>query len=164
MARFVFRLEAVLRHRRHAEQERMRELAVCQAEVTRLQAELKAINDSMRSSAQDMKANLTGPLDVGYLAAHRRYSVAMQRKGLLLVQEMARQQKKVDEAQRLLTEAAKERKVIEKLRERQLERWKAEVGRRELAEADEAGAQWGYRQQVGAIEGSGEGARTDVRS
>ena len=150
MAKFVFPLESVLRHREHAEKERMRELAVCQGEMTRLQQELKALNDSMQASAQDMKANhLVGTLDVGYLAAHRRYTVATQRKGLLLVQEMARQQRKVDDAQRLLAEAAKERKVIEKLRERQHERWRDEIARKELAEADEVGAQFGYRQMTG---------------
>jgi flagellar FliJ protein len=125
----------------------MRELAVCQGEMTRLQAELKALNDSMQASAADMKSNhLVGTIDVAYLAAHRRFTVAMQRKGHVLVQDMARQQRKVDEAQRLLAEAAKERKVIEKLRERQFERWKQEVERKELAEMDEVGAQFGYRQ------------------
>ena len=95
MAKFVFTLESVLRHRTHAERERMRELALAQAEMTRLQQELKALNDSMQASATDMKANhLTGPIDVAFLAAHRRYTVAMQRKGLSLVQEMARQQAK----------------------------------------------------------------------
>ena len=147
MPRFVFPLEAVLRHRTHAEQERMRELAVVQGEMTRLQQELKALNDSLQAGAQDMKSNhLTGPIDVAYLAAHRRFTVAMQRKGQTLVQDMARQQKKVDDAQRLLAEAAKERKVIEKLREKQFERWKEETMRKEQAEADEVGAQFGYRQ------------------
>ena len=146
MPRFVFTLESVLRHRVNAERERQRELAACQAEMVRLQQELKALNDSMRASAQDMKANhLVGSLDVGFLAAHRRYTVAMQRKGQSIVQDMARQQKKVDDAQRLLADAAKERKVIEKLREKQFERWKAEVARKEAAEADEVGAQFGYR-------------------
>src|SRR6476646_6780471 len=102
MPKFVFNLESVLRHRAFAEQDRMRDLAVAQAEMTRLQGELKSLNESMQASALDMKANhLTGSLDVNYLAAHRRYTVAMQRKGLMLVQEMARQQKKVDDAQRL---------------------------------------------------------------
>ena len=151
MPRFVFPLNSVLRHREHAEQERMRELAVCQAEMTRLQNELRALNDSMQNTAADMKTNhLTGPLDVAFLAAHRRYSLAMQRKGQALVQEMARQQRKLDEAQRQLAEAAIERKVIEKLRERQLERWKAEVARKELADADEVGSQFGYRQTLGS--------------
>src|SRR6478735_3144720 len=151
MPRFVFNLESVLRHRTFAEQERMRDLAVAQSEMTRLQNELKALNDSMQASAQDMKANhLTGSLDVNFLAAHRRYTVATQRKGMLLVQEMARQQRKVDETQRLLAEAAKERKILEKLKERQLERWKADRSRCDLADADEAGAQWSYRRQEAA--------------
>src|SRR5687768_5257961 len=156
MPRFVFPLEAVLRHRTHAEQERLRELAVVQAEMARLQQELKALNDSMQAGAQDMKENhLTGTLDVAFLAAHRRYSVAMQRKGLMMVQDMARQQKKVDDAQRLLAEAAKERKVIEKLREKQFERWKQETARKEQAEADEVGAQFGYRLQIEGLRDRG---------
>lgn len=146
MPKFVFPLEAVLRHRTRAEQERQRELAVAQAEMSRLQDELKALNEAMQSSSADMKANhLTGSLDVNFLAAHRRYTVAMQRKGLTTVQDMARQRRKVDEAQRLLNEAAKERKIMEKLRERQHERWAAEVGRKEAAGLDEVGMQLAYR-------------------
>ena len=152
MARFVFALESVLRQRTHVERERMRDLAVCQGEMTRLQAELRALNDVMQASAADMKANrLTGPIDVSFLAAHRRYAVAMQRKGNSIVQDMARQQRKVDEAQRLLAEAAKERKVMEKLRERHFERWMAEAARKEQADADEVGAQFGYRQVVARL-------------
>lgn len=153
MPRFVFNLEAVLRHRVFAEQERMRDLAVAQGEMTRLQGELKALNDAMRASALDMKSShLTGSLDLTYLAAHRRYTVAMQRKGLALVQDMARQQRKVEEAQRLLAEAAKERKVIEKLKDRQRERWASEVQRKEMIELDEVGMQLNYRQQRAASE------------
>ena len=148
MPKFVFTLEAVLRHRTLAEQERLRDLAVAQAEMARLQGELKALHDSMQASTRDMKANhLTGSLDVNYLAAHRRYTVATQRKGMMLVQEMARQQRKVDEAQRLLAEAAKERKVLEKLKERHRERWAQEVQQKELAELDEVGMQLSYRRQ-----------------
>ena len=146
MPKFVFNLESVLRHRVFVEQERMRDLAAAQAEVVRLQAELKALNDAMRASAYDMKANhLTGCLDVSYLAAHRRYTVANQRKGQMLVQDLARQQRKVDEAQRQLAEAAKERKILEKLKERQRERWATEVQRKELIELDEVGTQLSYR-------------------
>jgi flagellar FliJ protein len=156
MPKFVFPLEALLRQRLHAERERQRELATRQAEMVRLQQELKGLNDELQGSARDMKANhLTGPLDVAFLAAHRRYSLAMQQKGMGLVQDMARQQKKVDDAQRLLAEAAKERKVIEKLREKQFERWKQETVRKEQADADEAGAQFGYRMMVQGSRESG---------
>jgi flagellar FliJ protein len=146
MPKFVFPLEALLRQRQSAERERQRELALCQAEMVRLQQELKQLNDELQGSDADMKANrLMGALDVAFLAAHRRYSLAMQRKGQGLVQDLARQQKRVDDAQRLLADAAKERKVIEKLREKQFERWRQEIERKEQAAADEAGAQFGYR-------------------
>jgi flagellar FliJ protein len=77
---------------------------------------------------------------------------------------MARQQRKVDEAQRLLAEAAKERKILEKLKERHLERWRADQSRRELADADEVGAQWGCRQQEAARSATEEttGSSADV--
>src|SRR4051812_20825190 len=127
MPKFVFNLESVLRHRLHVEQERQRELAAAQAEMTRLQAELKSLNDALQVSSAQMKAgHLTGTLDVNYLAAHRRYTVAMQRAGQVIVQDMVRQQRKVDDAQRLFSEAAKERKVLEKLREGRREQWEAE--------------------------------------
>jgi flagellar FliJ protein len=156
MPKFVFQFAAVLRHRLHAEQERQRELAAAQSEMTRLRAELKALNEALQASASEMKSgHLTGTIDVNYLAAHRRYTVAMQRAGLVLVQDMARQQRKVDDAQRLLAEAAKERKVLEKLEERQRERWAAEVRRKELAELDEVGMQLANRQAARAAESAG---------
>jgi len=146
MPKFVFQFDAVLRQRLLAEQERQRDLAVLQAEMVRLQNELKALNDSIQASAADLKDNrLTGPIDVGFLAAHRRYSMAMQRKGMQLVQDMARQQRKVDDAQRLLAEAAKDRKVMEKLREKQYERWRTEQAGKELAATDEVGMQLAQR-------------------
>jgi flagellar FliJ protein len=149
MPKFVFPLEAVLRHREHVERERQRELAVAQAEMSRLQDELKAVTEAMHAGAADMNDNhLTGSIDVNYLTAHRRYTVAMQRRGVTIVQDMARQQKKVDESQRLLAEAARERKIIEKLRETQHERWKAEVAREEAAQLDEVAMQMTYRREA----------------
>lgn len=151
MAKFVFQFDAVLRQRALAEQERQRDLAAAQAEMVRLQGELRELNDSMRASAADLKDNrLTGPIDVAFLAAHRRYSVAMQRQGMQLVQDMARQQRKVEDAQRGLAEAAKERKVMEKLREKQHERWREEQARKEMAELDEVGMQLAQRQAAAA--------------
>jgi len=43
------------------------------------------------------------------------------------------------------TEAAKQRKVIEKLREKQFARWREELAKREQAEMDEIGMQLAYQ-------------------
>ena len=150
MAKFVFKFDGVLRQREHVETQRQRELAVIQQEMSRLQAELKSLNDSVEGSTNDLRNNhLTGQLDLNFLAAHRRFMLAMQRKAMGLVQQIAAVQKRVDVAQAALAEAAKQRKIMEKLKEKSFERWRADVARKEMMEADEIAMQMSYR---GAVE------------
>jgi flagellar FliJ protein len=74
----------------------------------------------------------------------------MQRQALALVQKMAQQKQKVEEARIDLAEAAKQRKVIEKLREKHFERWRAALAHRELTEQDEIGMQLSYWNSIDA--------------
>ena len=149
MARFVFQLDGVLKHRKSIERDKQRELALVQAQMHGLENELRQLDESVRNTTQDVRQNhLVGRLDMNFLAAHRRYMVAMQRQAMALVQKMALVQRQLEEAQKTLAEAAKQRKIIEKLREKQHQRWKDDQSRRELAEADEVSTQLSYRQQV----------------
>lgn len=142
MAKFVFKLEGVLRQRTFVERERQRALAVVRQQMSDLQESLRRLNGSVQATNDDVRANrLTGTLDLNFLAAHRRYLVAVQRQGMELAQRMALVQRQVDEAQQALAEAAMQRKVIEKLREKQLERWKAEQARKEMEALDEVAMQ-----------------------
>ena len=142
MPKFVFQLEGVLRHRKSVEEQRQRELGVAQAEMARMQAELRSMDEAARGVSDDVRTNrLTGTLDMAFLAAHRRYVAAMQRKAITLAQRMAAQQQVVDAARRQLAEAAKQRKSVEKLRERQHERWKLDQSRKESADLDEVNLQ-----------------------
>ena len=145
MARFVFKLETVLRHRERIEQERQRELAVVQAELTRLQAAVRGIEDEMQRSTADVRDNhLVGKLNMAYLAAHRRYMLGMQRKGMDLVEQVNAQQQKVNEARAALAEASKQKKILEKLRERQQAAWSADLARSDAGAADELATQMSY--------------------
>jgi len=145
MPRFVFQLEGVLKHRKHIEQQRRRILAEAQARMTQLQAQLRQLDDTVQRAGADLRQyHLTGRLDMNFLAAHRRFTLASQRQALGLVQKMALVQRQVQEAQAALAEAAKQRKVIEKLRERHHERWSTALGRRELSEQDEIAMQLSY--------------------
>src|SRR5208337_1477930 len=99
MAKFVFQLEGVLKHRENVEHQRLRELAVIQAQMTALQQELRALDASVRASEDDLRKNrLLGKLDLAFLAAHRRFRFAMQRKALDIAQKMAAVQVHVDQA------------------------------------------------------------------
>src|SRR5580698_9294257 len=122
MAKFVFQLEGVLRHRTNIEHQRKRELAVIQSQMTALDAELRALDLSVRSSETDLRTNrLLGKIDTAFLGAYRRYSIAMQRKAMGIAQKMGAIQVQIDQAKKNLAEATKWKKVLEKLRERQLE-------------------------------------------
>src|SRR5688500_16824219 len=99
MPKFVFQLDAVLRHRKMLEEQRMRELGHAQAEMAKLEAELRSMDETTKGVSQDLRDNrLTGTLDMAFLAAHRRYVLAMQRKAFALAQRMAAQQQVVDAA------------------------------------------------------------------
>ena len=148
MAKFTFKLESLLRQRKRDEQEAQRLLAVHAAVVNQLQESLRLLNADMQSNTDAVRSHLTGKLDMHFLAAHRRYTGSMQRKGMDLLQQIANAQKKVDEARVALTEAARNRKAMEKLREKQFDRWKADQARRETAAADEIGSQLGYENAV----------------
>src|SRR5688572_18979274 len=113
MPRFVFSLEAVLRQRSYIEKEKQRELALIQRQMTQLQTKLRLLNQTVQTSTTDIRDNrLVGKLDMMFLAAHRRFMAATQKKGMELVQRMSLVQKQVEEAQKALAEAAKNRKAM----------------------------------------------------
>jgi flagellar FliJ protein len=147
MPRFKFQLSGVLEHRKNIEEEKQRALAMVLAEMQRLKNELSDLDQVARGAVADLRENrLTGPLDLSFLAAHRRFTGSVQRKALAIAQKMALVQRQIDEARASLAEAAKQRKIIEKLRERQLERWQSQQHRQEMDELDDIGMQLAFRQ------------------
>jgi flagellar FliJ protein len=145
MARFVFKLDGVLRQRKLAEEQKQRELAVVEAEMASLEAQLRELDQSLQSTTADVRANrLTGRLDLGFLAAHRRYTLAVQRKAVGLAEQMAAVKVRLDAARRGLADAATQRKVLEKLRDKRQAEWAAARARREMADLDEIGTRIGY--------------------
>jgi flagellar FliJ protein len=149
MARFVFRLQAVLRHRKAIEQEKQRDLAVAVARFEEIEGRLKALESTMRETNDDVRRNrLVGQLDVAFITAHRRFLLGMQRKAIELARELAAAQKDVDVARAALAEAAKQRMVLEKLREKQHARWREELDRKEVAAMDEVGMQLSVRDRL----------------
>ena len=146
MPTFRFNLKAVLRQRELAEQQRQREFADVQREYAAMEAELRALDESVKATTDDLRQNhLVGRISVEYLSAHRRFTLAMQRKAVEHAQRMATVKQRLDAARAVLVEAAKDRKAMEKLRDRRQEDWKADQDRREAAATDEVAQQIGAR-------------------
>ena len=91
MAKFIFQLDGVLRHRTNIEHQRKRELAFIQAQMTAFDNELRTLDLSVRASIEDLRKNrLIGRIDLAFLAAHRRFTLAMQRKAMGIAEKMVK--------------------------------------------------------------------------
>ena len=149
MAQFTFSLEGVLRHRRNIEHEKQRDLAMVQVKMTALETQLRLLDAEVHSSNEGVRRNhLTGLLDMSFLAAHRRYLAATQKRAMEIAQQMSVVQRQLEAARMVLAEAARDRKILEKLREKQEAVWRQDVNRKESAEQDEAATQMSYRKSI----------------
>lgn len=139
MKRFRFSLEALLEHRRRLEEARQRELASELSALSRLQGQLDALAEAVREEAAALRdGQLVGRVDVSLLTAHRRFVLACERQRGAVLEQMAVARERVERARALLVEAARARKVVERLKERRYSQWKAEVLKAEQAETDDA--------------------------
>jgi flagellar FliJ protein len=159
MAQFNFKLHAVLRQRELVEQDRQREFAVAQAEKVAQQAELKRLDDAVRAALLDLRQNqLVGVLNLSYLAAHRRFMADMQRRGVAQLLKVEEASKKAEAVRVLLAEASKNKKIIEKLKEKQQAAWAETLARKETAAMDEIAMQMTASNMIETIKETWNGA------
>ena len=137
MRKFKFTLEPVLGHRERIEDEkqqifaeRQNELRAAEAELTRLNGEFKRFSAVLRDdhaslSSEDLRAHY----------AHLEY---LDRCIVMQHATITQRRSAVDRARADLVEASKERKVIEKLKDKKLEEYRAYVAQTEQAELDDA--------------------------
>ncbi len=144
MATFAFKFDSVLRQRKHVESLRQREVAVLRQRIAEVEKVLRELTDSAARSAADLReTHLLGPLDMTFLAAQQGFQLGVQRKSFDLAQRKAALQQQLSDARSALTEAAKQRKIIEKLRDKAFEGWMTDRACKERRESDEIAMQMG---------------------
>ncbi len=150
MARFVFKLESVLKHRQGVEDQCQRRLAELLGEQWRLRHQLENQQQTIREDKRTMAGALVGPVDVGRIRGHAAYvqqsALRAQQVGMRLVELNRR----IETARGALAEAVRQRKAVQVLRDRQYRRWQEAQKRREAAELDELGVQGYGRHRQGA--------------
>jgi flagellar FliJ protein len=144
--RFEFRLEGLLEHRRQLEKDQQRKVAEIQQEAQYMQrqirdAQTRIVLENRKLTSQQ----LVGKLDMAYIAHEKRYVGNLHVQIAFMMQKLAGVEERIAAARVELLAAAKARKVIEKLREKQLARWRAEQDRKEAAAMDEIGTQIALR-------------------
>ena len=137
---FKFRLDPLLRIRRHAEEERKGALAQVQGKLNEQTERARRYDAMITQEHHSLRdGSLVGTLDPRRLAHHRRYVNSMMRGLVQTLCERAGTQKDADQARQQLVEAVKQRKVLEKLRERRQADWRSQQDRIERADLDEMG-------------------------
>jgi len=140
MARFRFRLEALLTARRHAERSRQQALAVIDRERRDLEETIRRHQSFISAGKRALGESLTGELDIAALRGHAASTLSVMRRAERLVLELAGVHRRLEAARAELTEAARRRRAVELLRERRYAEWLREQSRLEDRALDEAAA------------------------
>ncbi len=138
MRGFNFRLDSVLKLRRHREESLQRRLADLQRTLDQETARLKSIEDERRIQVERLATQQeTGPLDVHSLWLSSSYLMELE----LRLQHQARLvdalNKDVADAREAVIRASQDKKALETMREGLLQTYEKEATRKEQKVADE---------------------------
>ncbi|MGQ9711991.1 MAG: hypothetical protein ACUVRC_04905 [Desulfotomaculales bacterium] len=134
MPRFVFRLEAVLRHRARREEISSQALAAAQREKLAREAEAAANAGRLEAALEHTSGER---IDLLAELASALYRDALRAEKRRLAHEIAAKEALVAERRERLLEARKDRLVLEKMKERQRRLFEAVMRARELKHLDD---------------------------
>ncbi len=137
MKRFRFKLQAVLDHRLRIEKAKKQAFAQAVGLVNQKQHQLEQIYGLLRQERAALAGKTTGLLDIDELLAHRRYVGSLELRLSHLHSELHKRQQLLDQRRQALLEASRDRKVLERLKDRRHEEYQLEMRRAEQREQDE---------------------------
>ncbi|MBN1345966.1 MAG: flagellar export protein FliJ [Phycisphaerae bacterium] len=150
--RFKFRLETVLKIRKQREDaakrvvaERLRQVAAVQDETAALQRQMDQEIAGFRQS------HSAGRIDITVTRRHRHWLIHLDQGILMAHGRLAELHRALAGDRAILTEARKQVRILEKLEERQRERYRQELTRDEARENDEIGNALYLRQKAAQV-------------
>jgi flagellar protein FliJ len=145
MKRFHFRFEKVLSYRRHQERQKQRDLAAAEQLRQKQEQKITAANEERIRQQQEQSGYLTGPVDARRLSRYTRYFLMLKQRELADRELLGRILREVEKRRGDLIEAAKQRKIYEKLEERHRQRYEAEYNSLVQKETDDLGQKMYWR-------------------
>ena len=145
MAKFRFRLEALLRLREVEEDRSKRkffELLKIRQRMERELVEIVQTREETKSQCRSSSSGVT-TLDMDEFLARQRYLNVLYKSLLAKREEINRFQPELEQAKVFLREAQKKRKTVEKLKERRQREFDLKEARNEIKELDEIGQVYG---------------------
>ena len=139
MARFRFRLETLLEVRRRMERARQGEVAAIERERLELEHAIRARRAAAEAGRADLRRALEpgGPRSVAPVRLQAGAALTLESQTHQLAIRLAGVLRRLEEARGRLLEASRDRRAVERLREKRHEAWKRETARREAVEQDD---------------------------
>ena len=147
MAKFVFKLDPLLRLRRREEETRQRDVAKLEIERRALEDRIRDCQNRITTCKQDLRGGAQGALDMDGMRRFAAAARGLEREANDAVLTLAGLHKRLEAARARLREATRERRAIEHLRERRLETFKRRLDRAETALLDELNTIAGARRR-----------------
>jgi flagellar FliJ protein len=139
MARFAFRLQPLLEHRKRIEDEKQQTMAIRRRAYEEAKSELDRLNEEFRAHALALHERHR-EMEIEDLRLHYGHLRFLDRVIVAQIGVVAERQAAVERARRDLVAASKQRKVVDKLKERRRSAFVAEEMRVEQIELDDANA------------------------
>jgi flagellar protein FliJ len=119
MKKFRFRLEPILKIKDHTEKQKQKDHAAALQNVYRQQDALTAIDRERSRTFEFQRTQLVGPMKAYQVLASTRYLVKLKRDTLMGTELLKGMEREAERKRQALVEASRERKIYEKLKERQ---------------------------------------------
>jgi flagellar protein FliJ len=150
--KFIFRLQPVLDHRQRLEDEKKQTMAVRQRACDEAQAELDRLNLEFREHSMMVRTQHK-EFDAEALRAHYGHLHFLDRVIDAQIRVLAERRAALERARQDLVAAQKDRKVVDKLKDRRKALFVAEEMRIEQGELDDANARaYGRVQRIGGTQ------------
>ena len=135
--KFKFRLEPLLKLRRHREKERQKEHAASVHEAHKQKQQLQTLDSQRLNTLDFQRERLVGALSVTQALVASRYLVKLKRQHLAGTGLLHALEREVEKKRQKLVEAARDRKMYELLKEKRQLRHRQDAEKRDQKELDE---------------------------
>lgn len=138
MRKFTFSLETLLRCKQLRQDKAAEEFSSAQSAHRKCVEELADLRDRERSLRHDLKKQQSGRIDIGGLISHSRYLGHVAKTRQVKAEEAQRKEHETECRRQELVTVLKDRKVLERLKEKQFESFLREAASLEQKAADES--------------------------
>lgn len=138
MKKFRFRLQPLLALKKQREDEKKRVVGGLLSEINQQQQEALGMAQAIKAEGEKLKRqHEQGQIDLEWMGHYRIYVQHLQSAITRRIAKVAQIQQRLAVAREELAQAAKEAKILKKLKEKQKQRYEEQLRRREAIEQDE---------------------------